>query len=190
MFVFVKDCRHKHRFLASVPPEELPVKFSKPREIWERGKKTLFRLFPRVLSQELAFVKILETGRAQVRVGHSGLLPDKRLHLKFRFFLHRQRTRHVLLLFGETLLLPLSGLAMFLPGPNVFFGALALLIITHWQALKGINRLLHIACDFVPIPSLAEWEKAVDSHNIPDRAGILAKIEQELHLARIDKILS
>jgi len=104
-------------------------------------------------------------------------------------FLYKQRSKHILVLIGETLLLPLSGLAALLPGPNVAFAALALLMITHWRALQGISRLARKKLDFPAAPLLADWEKACARTQEERYPEILKAIETEHHLSRVHKIL-
>jgi len=155
----------------------------------ETAKKKLMLLPQRILRQEQAFGNILKLKEKNIQVIYSGRLKEKRIKIKFYFFLQKQRTKHIFLLIGETILLPISGLAMIIPGPNVFFGVLVLLMITHWQALKGINRLLKKEHEFIPSLLLAEWEQAVGSKKEEELPGILEKIKNEYNLDNIHKIL-
>lgn len=125
----------------------------------------------------------------EIQIYHSGCRPEKRVRLRFSFFLQKQRSKHILLLVGETLLLPVSGLAMLLPGPNVFFAALALLMITHWRALRGINRLAGKDHGFVVSPLFADWEEAVALAQESHYSEILHKLEKEFQLEDLNKIL-
>jgi hypothetical protein len=109
--------------------------------------------------------------------------------MKFYFFLQKQRSKHILILIGETLLLPLGGLAGLLPGPNVFFGALALLMITHWQVLRGINRILKKKPVFRPSPVFARWENSVAAKEEAAFPPILQEIERSHGLKNISKVL-
>jgi len=188
-FFFIQDCRQKYRYFSSEPPAQIQVKFSRWKEIWELAKKKLMLLPQRIRCQEQAFSRALSLIEEKITVFHSGRLEGKRIRNKFRFFLRKQKTKHILLLIGETLLLPLSGLAALLPGPNVFFGVLALLMITHWQALRGINRLLKKEYEFVPSSIFSEWETALDCRNEASFLPILKKIEEEYTLKNIRKVL-
>ena len=143
----------------------------------------------KILAKEQAFARALKFEAERIEILHAGLKSEKAIKRWFSFFLQRQRTKHILLLAGECLLLPISGLAALLPGPNVFFGVLALLIITHWQALKGINRLLKKEYLFVPAPLLNEWERALKAREEKSFAEILEKITEEYDLKSIRKIL-
>ncbi len=93
------------------------------------------------------------------------------------------------MLTGEALLLPISGLAIILPGPNVFFGYLALLMITHWQALKGIKRLLKKEHEFISSSLFKDWEQTLESKKEESYNQILGKIEKKYNLRDIHKIL-
>lgn len=188
-FFFVKDYREKYRYFSARPLHQITVNFSRWKKIWEKAKEKLMLLPRRILAQEQAFEQILQSKEQQVNILYSGCCDEKRIRKSFFFFLQRQRTKHVLFLIGETLLLPISGLAAFLPGPNVFFGVLALLMITHWQAMRGINRLLKKDYEFMPSPLLKEWEQAIQRENEKDYSGILEKISEEYHLDNMRKIL-
>jgi len=188
-FFFVRDYLHKYRCFTAEPVREISVKFSRFKRIWELAKAKLMLLPQRILRQEQAFTRALKLQEKKIQIYHSGCLEEKRIKTKFYFFLHKQRTKHILLLIGETLLLPISGLAALIPGPNVFFGALALLMITHWQALRGINRILRKKQDFIPAPLFASWEKAAELKEEKDFPQILKEIEKEYHLDSLNKIL-
>ena len=143
----------------------------------------------RILRQEQAFGKVLKLEEKKIQIFHSGRLDKKRIKIKFYFFLQRQRTKHIFLLVGETMLLPLSGLAVLVPGPNVFFGYLALLMITHWQALRGINRLLKKEYEFISSSLFKDWEQTLKSKKEESFGRILEKIEKEYDLHNIHKVL-
>jgi hypothetical protein len=147
-------------------------------------------LLPRKnLVQEQAFEQVLQAKEDRVEILYSGCCTEQRIKVRFFFFLQRQRTKHILLLIGETLLLPISGLAALLPGPNVFFGVLALLVITHWQALRGINRLAKKDHVFIPVSSLEKWEHAVQDKSENELAHTLKKIAEEYDLGHLQKVL-
>ncbi len=188
-FFFVRDYRDKYRFFSSEPQEDISIPVSRTKRAWELARKKLTLLPPRTLRQEQAFIRILKIEDDPVPIHHSGLRSEKRIRLRFSLFLHKQRTKHILVLIGETLLLPLSGLAALLPGPNVAFAALALLMITHWRALQGINRLAGKKHEFPAAPLYAEWERARGQAGRKELAEVLKKIEDEYHLSGIDKIL-
>lgn len=188
-FFFVKDHKHKYRYFSTEPIQEIQIKFSRLEKIWNEAKKKLLLLPKKTLSQEQAFMRILKLENNEVTICHSGSVEEKKIRLKFYFFLQKQRTKHILLLAGETLLLPISGIAVLLPGPNVFFGVLALLMITHWRASKGISKLLKIDHQFAPVSLLNEWEAEVAADNIESYPLILKKIEKEHGLNNIQKIL-
>jgi len=189
IFFFVRDFKNKYRYLTSEPPREIQVKFSRWRKVWEAAKKKLTLLPQRILRQEQAFRKSFSLEEKKIKIFHSGRLEERKTRTRFRFFLRTQKTKHIFFLIGEALLLPLSGLAVFLPGPNVFFGVLALLMITHWQALRGINRLLKKEYDFAPSSLLAHWEEALEFKDEQNFPSTLKEIEKEFRLVNIHKVL-
>jgi len=188
-FFFVQDYRHKYRYFSSEPVHQIQADFSRLKEIWELAKKKLMLLPQKILVQEQTFEKILKIEQHEIRIHYSGHLGKKRMNIKFYFFLQKQRTKHILLLIGETLLLPISGFMALLPGPNVFFGILALIMITHWQSLRGINKLLKKEYLFIPSKTLKEWEQAVKENNEDDFIRILEKIAKDYDIHNIQKIL-
>jgi len=188
-FFFVRDYRHRHRFYSAEPLGPLPAKFSKSRAIWEAAKKKVTGLNPRMLLQEQAFEHGGRPGDGPLRILHSGHSEDKAIRTQFFFFLQRQRTRHILVLAGEALALPVSGLAALLPGPNIFFYFLAILMVIQWQALRGITRLIHKDTEFAPDFLLAEWEAAVDARAEARFPELLVRLETVHGLPSAHKIL-
>jgi hypothetical protein len=188
-FFFVKDSRHKYRFFSSQPEKDLTIQVSRSKKIWEQAKKKLLLLPPRLLSQEQAFIGVPKSGEESVPIVFASCRPEKRVRFRFSFFLQKQRSKHILLLIGESILLPISGLAALLPGPNVFFYFLALLMITQWQALRGINRLVRKRHEFHPSSAFCQWEDAVTAGEEGDYPRILQRLEAEYRLARLDRIL-
>ena len=188
-FFFVRDFRHKYRFFSSEPPKPLPAKFSKTKQIWEIAKKKLMLLPQKTLRQEQAFSRALKLQDPTLRIVYSGFSEEKRINLRFHLFLNGHRTKRLFILIGEALVLPFAGLAMFLPGPNIAFYALALMMITHWQSLRGIRRILKKGHDFDASPVIAEWEEAVKAHNEEAFSSILEKMAREHNLENIQKVL-
>lgn len=188
-FFFVRDYSRKYRYFSSETLSQIKIKSSRWKKIWELAKKKLMLLPQRVLRQEQAFGRVLKLEEKNIQVFHSGRLDKKRLKIKFYFFLQKQRTKHIFMLTGEALLLPISGLAIILPGPNVFFGYLALLTITHWQALKGINRLLKKEHEFISSSLFKDWEQTLESKKEESYSQILGKIEKKYNLQDIHKVL-
>ncbi len=188
-FYFARDHRQKYRFFSADSEKELPLGASRTKKIWELAKKKLLRLPQRTLQQEQAFIKVLKLDAERISIVHSGCHSDRRLRFRFSLFLNKQRSKHIIFLVGESLLLPVSGLAALLPGPNIFFYFLALMMITQWQALRGINRLVHKKHDFLADTSFLEWEEAVSAAREDCYPGILKRIEAEHGLSQLNKIL-
>lgn len=188
-FFFVRDHKHKYRYFSSEPAGQIQIETSRWKELLELAKKKLTLLPKRDLWQEQAFGKVLKLNEDKIQIFYSGKPGKKRVKIRFYFFLQKQRTKHIALLIGETLLLPISGLAMILPGPNVFFGVLALLMITHWQAFRGINRTLKKNFEFISSLLFKEWEQAQESEKEDIYLEILKRIEKEYNLTDIQKVL-
>ena len=188
-YFFIKDYREKFRYFSAEPIHQIRVNFSRWKEIWEKARQKLMLLPRKTLAQEQAFEQVLRAKEDQVEILYSGICSEQRIRVRFFFFLQRQRTRHILQLIGETILLPFSGLAALIPGPNVFFGMLALLMVTHWQAFRGINRLRKKSLVFTPNSSLKEWEEAIKNKAVEDLKPILDKIAGEYQLEHLQKIL-
>jgi len=188
-FFFVPDHHCRHRYFSSEALSQIQVNFSRWKKLWELAKKKLMLLPPRILRQEQAFEKALKLKEQKIEIFHSGNLDEKKIKSKFHYFLQKQRTKHILLLIGETLLLPLSGLAALLPGPNVFFGVLALLMITHWNALRGINRMFKKEYVFISSSLFMDWEEALEGKKEDIFSQLLKKIEKEYNIQNLHKIL-
>lgn len=188
-FFFIKDYKKGYRFFSSEPPKPPDLKRSKLKEGWELAKKKLMLLPQRALRQELAFARGMFFKEPALRILHSGIAREEKINHRFHLFLHKHRTKRLVILIGEALLLPFTALTMPLPGPNITFYALALLMITHWQSFRGVRAILKKEHDFVESPLLAEWERAVAAGAEADYPGIIARLEREYGLAGLRKVI-
>jgi len=187
-YFFVKDARKDHRLFCSEPPGPMPAKFSKSKAVWETAKKKLMLLPARTLRQEEALAKALRITEPGVTI-LCGEAEEKHVNLKFHFFLQKRRSQRILLLIGEGILAPITGIAAFLPGPNIIFYALALIIVTHWQSLRGIRALLGKNHEYKIDPLLSEWERAVAEGREGDFPGIIERMEKAHGLKDLSKVL-
>src|SRR5512137_1337148 len=162
-FFFVRDYRRRHRFFAAEPLGPLPENFSRTRAVWETAKRKVTGIDPRTLLQEQAFAHGGRPGPDPLRILYAGDSDGRTVRAHFRFFLRRLKTRHIVVLAAEALVVPLTGLAALLPGPNTLFYALAIVMIIQWQALRGVGRILAKDYEFAAHPLLAEWEAAVEA---------------------------
>lgn len=183
------DRRKRYRFISSEPVHPIEANFSRWRRLWEEAKRRLMLLPPRNLRQEQAFESILKFSSPKIEILFPAGLSEKKIRRRFFFFLQRQRSSHILLLIGETILLPVSGLMALIPGPNIFFGILALIMYAHWQGLRGINRLAALTPEFRPSDLLGEWRRALEAENKEIFPSLLACIEKEYLLSGLKKVL-
>ena len=188
-FFFVRDHKGRYRYFSSESVKPIEVKFSKPREAWELAKKKLMLLPHRTLRMEQAFERALRLKNGRLPILYADSADRGKVRPRFSLFLQKQRTTHILVLAVEAVLVPISGLAAFLPGPNIAFYALALLMITQWLALRGINRTIKTEHEFIPDPHLAAWEEAVSSGEVERYPEVLAGIENAHNIKDIRKIL-
>jgi hypothetical protein len=188
-FYFVKDFKEKYRFFFFFFLQQIEVEFNKWQKMWEEAKERLLLLHPKMISREQAFERALNLNNSGIKVYYSGSQNKKKIRKKFVFFLHKQRSKHFILLILETLLLPISGIMAILPGPNIFFYVLFLVMIIQWRALKGIKILIKKDQEFVHSPLLREWDSAVESQNQEQMQKIIKEIEQKFSINKIKKIL-
>jgi hypothetical protein len=188
-FFFVRDHKGTYRFFSAEPVRPPELKRSKLKEGWEVAKKKLMLLPQRALRQELAFAQVGRIPDPKILVRCSDLADGERIDFRFRFFLHKRRSKSMAVLIGEAVILPFTALTMPLPGPNVAFYALALLIITHWQSFRGIRAILKKTYEFEADPLLTEWEQAVKDRATDRYADILGRTEQARGLQGLRKIL-
>ncbi|MFQ6082460.1 MAG: hypothetical protein ACE5WD_03765 [Candidatus Aminicenantia bacterium] len=187
-FLFVPDHHKNFRFLSEEPPE-IEAGFSRWRKFWLKAKRVLAKPFPqKVLLQEQAFTRILSLEQEKIQIFYPKGISPRRIKIRFKFFLHRERTKHIGWLIGEGLLLPISGLAALLPGPNVFFYVLAILTITHWQALRGINKLIKKNYELISCPTLGKWYQSIKEGSFSQE--ILQEIGKKYKLENIIRVLS
>jgi hypothetical protein len=176
-FFYIHDHRGRARFFSSGPLGPLPANFSKSRAVWEAAKKKVTGLSPKLLLQEQAFELAGRPGQERLRVLHAGRYGERSVRTRLFIFLEKQRTRHIAALAAEAVLVPITGVMALLPGPNIFFYALAVLMIIQWQALRGITRALFKNQEFIADPLLAEWEAAVEAHDESRFPEILDRLE-------------
>jgi hypothetical protein len=188
-FFFVKDSKGKYRYFSSEPPKLVDVKFSRSKEAWELAKKKLMLLPKRTLRMEQAFERALRLKGTPLRILYAAGTEEDKIRSQFSLFLKLHRTRHCILLAVEAVVVPFTGIAALLPGPNIVFYALALLMITQWFALKGIGKTLAAVHDFVPDDLLADWEKAVMSEDEERFPAILEALEERHHIKDVRRIL-
>ncbi len=188
-FFFVKDSQGKYRYFSSEPSKLVEVKFSRSREAWELAKKKLLLLPKRSLRMEQAFERALRLKGAPLRILHAAGTEEDKIRSRFASFLQRHRTRHCVLLVVEAIAVPFTGIIAILPGPNIVFYALALLMITQWFALKGIGKTLRAEHDFVPDDLLAEWEKAVIAGDEGRFPALLDALEERHNIKDVRRIL-
>ena len=188
-FFFVRDYKGRWRYFSSDSAKQIQVKFSKSREVWELAKKKLMLLPPKTLRMERAFERALKLKDGCLPIVYASSSDESKTRHRFSQFLQKQRTIHILVLACEAILVPLSGLAAVLPGPNIAFYALALLMITQWLALRGINRTIRAEYAFIPDPLLAAWEEAVHGQEVERYPEVLISIENGHNIKNIRKIL-
>lgn len=188
-FFFVRDYRRKPRFFSAGPLGPLPANFSKAREIWETAKKKVVGLNPRTLLQEQAFEHAGRPEEGPLRILHAGRQDDRVVRARLFLFIQRQRTRHIAILIAEGILVPFTGLIAFLPGPNIVFYVLAIIMIIQWQALQGLNRVRSREHELVIDPLLAEWEGAVEARDEARYPELLDRLEKTHHLPTPRKLL-
>jgi len=188
-FFFVRDYRRRPCFFSAEPLGPLPANFSKTRAIWETAKKKVIHLNPRILLQEQAFDHGGRPGEGPLRILHSGRHDDRFVRTRLFIFLERQKTRHIAVLAGEAIVAPITGLAALLPGPNVIFYVLAILMVIQWQALRGISRILRRDHQLVADPLLGEWEAAVEAGDEARYAELIDRLEKVHGLPSPRKLL-
>jgi Mitochondrial K+-H+ exchange-related len=186
---FVRDSKNRYRCFMAEPAVPPSVHRSWARRALEVAKDKLMLLPQRILRQEQAFGKAVKETTGPLRVVHSGLLDQVHIRRKFRLFLHKQRSSHLLLIIGEAVLLPFAALSGLLPGPNVAFYSLALIMILQWRAWRGLRRILHLEWEFQPDKLFAEWEEAVEAGRREDFPTLLARVEQIHGINKVSKIL-
>ncbi|HSA95299.1 MAG TPA: hypothetical protein VLJ16_04560, partial [Acidobacteriota bacterium] len=116
-FFFVRDHRGRPRFFAAEPLGPMPENFSRTRAVWEKAKRKVTSLDPRTLLQEQAFAHGGRPDPGPLRILHAGDTDGRSVRTRFRFFLRRLKTRHIVILAAEALVVPVTGLAALLPGP-------------------------------------------------------------------------
>jgi len=186
---FVRDSKHRYRCFTAEPAGPPTVRRSWARRALEVAKDKLMLLPQRILRQEQAFGKALKEITGPLSIIHSGHLDQVHVRRKFRLFLHKQRSSHLLIMGGELLLLPFAALTGILPGPNIAFYSLALILILQWRAWRGLRRILRFNWEFQADGAFADWETAVENGRREDFPSLLARVEQVHGIKKAAKIL-
>jgi hypothetical protein len=154
---------------ASSPPEVEPsswlwVKLARTyeqiRASLDQASSSTGRSLRRVLTQLEAHIPPEEMLLKQMRkapaidILYPTTLKEPVVRRRFLRFLRRRVHYHTRWLIINFLLLPLTGLMMVLPGPNVFFGWNAYRVISHHLARQGGCRVLRgeVPLSFIPLP--------------------------------------
>jgi len=189
-FFFVRDSRRRYRYFSTEPVHPIHIKFSRARQAWETAKAKLLSILPsRLIRQEQAFERVLTWKGGPLRVLYGGTEAPEHISRHFERFLRAQRLRHIFLLSGEAVLMPVTWVAALLPGPNIFFYVLALLVLLQLAALRGISRTLRLERDLTPDPLLTEWEEAVAAKDEGRFPVLLDRLERGHGLRAARKVL-
>jgi hypothetical protein len=190
IFFFVKDSRKRYRYFSAEPVKPPDIKFSRSKQAWELAKKKLMLLPHKTLRQEQAFERGFKLKGNPVRVRVAEGETEDKIRSRFSLFLKKQKTLHIIVLAAEAVVLPFTGIAAILPGPNILFYALALIIITQWLALRGLGKTIRAEHEFLPDEFLAAWERAVDAGEKDRYEDLLDAIEKEHNVHGLDRILT
>ncbi len=190
IFFFVKDSRERYRYFSADPVRPPDLKFSRSKQAWELAKKKLMLLPHKILRQEQAFDRGFKLKGNPVRVLVAAGEPMDKTRSRFSLFLKKQRTFHIIVLAAEAVVLPFTGIVALLPGPNIAFYALALVMITQWLALRGLGITIRAEHEFLPDESLAAWERAVEAGEEGRYEALLEAIGKEHGVPDLVKILN
>jgi len=187
-FFFLPDRKNNFKFL-SEELSELKIESKKWQKLWIKAKNALTKPFPAKFTvQEKAFTQLISAGD-NIEIFYPASVSREKMKIKFRHFLYKEKTKHIILLIGEFILLPLSGLVTPIPGPNIIFYALIFFIILHWQALRGINKLMKRNYKLIPDLLFDKWCSAIKQDSETDLNDILKEIENKYRIKELSKIL-
>lgn len=189
-FFFVRDHLGRRRFFSTDPVRPPELRFTRSWQAWEKARSWLLSFLPaRVLRQEQAFGRALTWNEGPLPVLHGDAEEPGRAAHRLAHFLRTHKRRHILLMIFEAVLMPLTGLAAVLPGPNIVFYAPALFFLVQVKALRGLGRAVRLERDLRLDPLLAEWESAVREGAADRYPGLLARIETVHGLTGLRKVL-
>ncbi|MCP2520530.1 hypothetical protein NLD30_08810 [SCandidatus Aminicenantes bacterium Aminicenantia_JdfR_composite] len=187
-FFFLPDKKNNFKFL-SEEVSEIKIKSKKWQKLWNKAKNALTKPIPaKFTTQEKAFTQLISL-KNNIEILYPESISNKKIKSKFKHFLYKERTKHIILLVAECILLPLSGFVTPIPGPNIIFYALIFFIILHWQALRGINKLLKKNYKLIPDASLNKWYIAIKQKSEDELNIILKEIENNYGLKNLNKVL-
>ena len=188
-FFFVPDKKNNFKFLCE-ETSEIRIKSSRWQKLWLKAKNTLTKPLPvKITAQEKAFAQLLSIENENIEIFYPEIISNKKIKIKFRLFLYKERTKHIIRLIAGLVLFPISWLITPIPGPNILFWALVIILILNWQALKGIRKLIKREYQLTPSSILGEWYQMIKQKSNSNINNILKKIEKEYKLKNLVKIL-
>ncbi|MEW6367009.1 MAG: hypothetical protein AB1714_20460 [Acidobacteriota bacterium] len=156
--------------------------------IWRRLRSWYYRWTESALAQERALKKARKASSIEVCYP-SQLSPEDAAQLFARRVREEMKHHIIWLLIDFPLLIPAS-LAMFIPGPNVFFLFWAIRILGHYHAYEGGKRLLRPdAVRYRPSADLGEWHKVLRDRISEQLEHAVERLEHRTGLRNLRSIL-
>lgn len=148
-----------HRFL-----KKLEVAYERARRAIDQAEGGLWLWLKALIHYLESRIDPAETLMKQLRhadvveVVYPAAHPEKWVRRHFRRFIRQRVHHHRRWLVINFLLLPLTGVMMVLPGPNVFFGWNAFRLISHYLAWEGGQRVRRGLCEIRFLPDqFGQW---------------------------------
>jgi hypothetical protein len=142
------DIEPKHRFLRKL--ESIYESSMQALDNADRGVllhiKKLIRYLESHIGAEEPLMKQLRKADV-VEIVYPPQSQEKWIRRMFRRFIRKQLRYHERWLVINFLVLPLTGVMMVIPGPNVFFGWNAFRLISHYLAREGGKRVQSGQCE-------------------------------------------
>lgn len=106
----------------------------------QKGIDILKKHSPRVLRYLSQEKTIAELYACAIIIETTDDIPLQQLRAVFYSWIKRQKTKRLILVIAESLVLPITPFLALLPGPNIFFYIPALLVYYHFRSYQGLSR--------------------------------------------------
>lgn len=156
--------------------------------LWKRIRARYQKWTESTLAQERSLKKARKAGCVQVC--YPSDLSEAEAAALFARRVREEMRHHVKWLLIDFPLLVPAALAMFIPGPNVFFLFWAIRVMGHYHAWEGGKHLLKPGVvQLQPSSDLGEWERVLRDRISEKLAHALGSLEKKTGLRNLRSVL-
>ena len=111
------------------------------RKFIRKGISILRQYTPGVLNYLSRQQVLSNMDKFKIRIVTEEKRSLRRIRQVFRLWIQKEKTKRIIFLVFEAILIPFTGILAFLPGPNFFFYVPALLFYYHLTSFLGLKKI-------------------------------------------------